>query len=135
MKKVYSTIMMLAMMVAALSFTACGGDDDDEIEGEASIVGVWKCVSADYGEWEAYLKDNTRVGDLIYFNSDHTYRAVGNNNDSGTWSLNGNTLKIDSYDSYSIPMTYTVSQLTSNSLTITFSEDYITVKISYKREQ
>ena len=29
MKKLYSTIMMLAMMVAALSFTACGGDDDD----------------------------------------------------------------------------------------------------------
>ena len=27
MKKLYSTIMMLAMMVAALSFTACGSDD------------------------------------------------------------------------------------------------------------
>ena len=61
MKKFYSTIMMLAMMVAALSFTACGGDDDDEIEGEASIVGVWKCVSADYGEWEAYLKEETQL--------------------------------------------------------------------------
>lgn len=30
MKKLYSTIMMLAMMVAALSFTACGGGDDDD---------------------------------------------------------------------------------------------------------
>ena len=30
MKKFYSTIMMLAMMVAALSFTACGGDSDDD---------------------------------------------------------------------------------------------------------
>ena len=29
MKKLYSTIMMLAMMVAALSLTACGGDDDE----------------------------------------------------------------------------------------------------------
>ena len=28
MKKLYSTIMMVAMMVAALSFTACGGDDE-----------------------------------------------------------------------------------------------------------
>ena len=27
MKKLYSTIMLLATMVAALSFTACGGDD------------------------------------------------------------------------------------------------------------
>jgi hypothetical protein len=31
MKKLFSTIMMLAMMVSALSLTACGGSDDDEI--------------------------------------------------------------------------------------------------------
>ena len=30
MKKLYSTIMMLAMMVAALSFTACSSDDDED---------------------------------------------------------------------------------------------------------
>ena len=30
------TVMMLAMMVAALSFTACGGSDDDEIDGGGS---------------------------------------------------------------------------------------------------
>ncbi len=30
MKKLYSTIMMLAMMVAALSLTACGDDDEDD---------------------------------------------------------------------------------------------------------
>ena len=29
MKKLYSTFMMLAMMVAALNLTACGSDDDD----------------------------------------------------------------------------------------------------------
>ena len=33
MKKVYSTIIMLAMMVEALSFTACGGDDKEDIDG------------------------------------------------------------------------------------------------------
>ena len=33
MKKLYSTIMMLAMMVAALSLTACGGDGDDDDKG------------------------------------------------------------------------------------------------------
>lgn len=33
MKKIYSTLTMLAMMVAALCFTACGGDDDgDDID-------------------------------------------------------------------------------------------------------
>jgi len=36
MKKHYSKLMMLAMMVAALSFTACGGSDDDEIDGGGS---------------------------------------------------------------------------------------------------
>lgn len=30
MKRVYSTVMMLAMMVSALSFTACSKDGDDE---------------------------------------------------------------------------------------------------------
>ena len=33
MKKIYLSMMMLAMMVAALGFTACGGDDEDEIGG------------------------------------------------------------------------------------------------------
>ena len=29
MKRIYSTLTMLALMVAALCFTACGGDDDE----------------------------------------------------------------------------------------------------------
>ena len=33
MKKLYSTIVMLAMMVAALSLTACSSSDDDEANG------------------------------------------------------------------------------------------------------
>ena len=32
MKKIYSTIMMLAMMVAALGMTACSSDDDNDNE-------------------------------------------------------------------------------------------------------
>ena len=38
MKKLYSSIMMLAMMVAALGLTACGGDDGDEIGGDGGGV-------------------------------------------------------------------------------------------------
>ena len=34
MKKLYSTIMMLAMMIAALSLTACGDDDEEENDDE-----------------------------------------------------------------------------------------------------
>lgn len=33
MKKLHSTIMMLAMMVAALSFSACNGDEEDGVWG------------------------------------------------------------------------------------------------------
>lgn len=50
MKKLYSTVLMLTMIVAALSFIACGGDDDeiDNGGGEASIVGMWECTYFDF---------------------------------------------------------------------------------------
>ena len=40
MKKALSKITMLAMMVAALSFSACGGDNDDDEggSGEKSLM-------------------------------------------------------------------------------------------------
>lgn len=49
MKKLYSTIMLLAMMVAALSLTACGGDD--RTSGSSSnlelknLIGTWTTVA------------------------------------------------------------------------------------------
>lgn len=54
MKKLYSTIMMLAMMVAALSLTACGGsDDNDEIGGDgggSSTSSTFTIIYDDGGE-------------------------------------------------------------------------------------
>ena len=45
MKKLYSTIMMLAMMVAALGLTACGGDDeDDDIGGGISSTNYLEVI-------------------------------------------------------------------------------------------
>ena len=132
MKKLYSTIMLLAMMVTALCLTAC--DDDDE-KSESKLIGVWECVSTDYGEWGNYLEDETKVGDLIYFNADGTYKEVGHNNDSGRWSLSGNKLNMRSNDSYSVPATYTVTQLTTNQLSIVLSEEYVTFKLSFRKKQ
>ena len=44
MKKLYSTIMLFAMMVAALGLTACGGDDeDDDIGGGGSYDDTEYC--------------------------------------------------------------------------------------------
>ena len=44
MKKVYSTFMLLAMMVAALGLISCGGDDGDESTGgdTSRLVGTWE---------------------------------------------------------------------------------------------
>lgn len=50
MNKVYSTIMMLAMMVAALSLTACGGDDNgDDIDtgGPGSVASPTFTITRD----------------------------------------------------------------------------------------
>jgi len=70
MKKIYSVLMMLAMMVTALSFTACGDDDDDVDNGSggASLVidGERCCPNEDSYinesqnaiQIEAYLPDN-----------------------------------------------------------------------------
>ena len=121
MKKIYSTIMMLAMMVAALSFTACGDDDDDTPE--TSICGIWKCVSANYGEWEGYMEDETRVGDILYLNEDHTFNV---NNNNGTWSLSGNTLTLNS----GIPVSYKITQLTASTLSVTLKEMGISLSFS-----
>ena len=55
MKKIYSTILLLAMMVAALGLTACGGDDD-EIGGNSSfLIGTWSVTSGQ--GWGGYTGD------------------------------------------------------------------------------
>jgi len=38
MKQIYSTLMMLALMVAALSITACGGDDEEGYDDSEEVV-------------------------------------------------------------------------------------------------
>lgn len=42
----YSTLFMLAMIVAALSFTSCG-DDDEGIGDSSSLVGTWRADLVD----------------------------------------------------------------------------------------
>ena len=60
MKKLYSTIMMLARMVAALSLTACGGDDEDEISGDgggSSASSTFTIIYVEGGE-QVFTHDN-----------------------------------------------------------------------------
>ena len=118
MKKLYSTIMMLAIMVAALSFTACGSDDDGDAA-NTSIVGVWECTSAHYGEWESYLKENLKAGDVLTLNADKTYTVRGNDNESGTYSVKGSTL---TFKSSSASVDWTIQRVSSNTLSLRQNE-------------
>ena len=54
MKKLYSTIMMLAIMVAALGLSACGGDDEDD--GNSSSSSSTFTITID-GNKHEYLTD------------------------------------------------------------------------------
>ena len=128
MKKIYSTIMVLAMMVAALGFTACGGDDDD-VPPTTSIVGVWVCTHSDYGEWEELMEGNVKPGDILRMNADKTYSINGNDNENGTYSMNGNTLV---FTSDGMSSEWTIKNLSSDNLTIVQKEIGATLSFSKK---
>ena len=69
------------------------------------------------------------MGDIFYINEDHTYKIVGNNNENGTWSLNGNKLTL-TYNRVSLG--YTITQLTASTLSIT--ADGFGVSLSFNRQ-
>ena len=131
MKKVYSTVMMLAMMVAALSLTACGGDDDeiDNGGGDVSIVGTWECTyfesNTDYPEM---FETNIHVGTRVCFEPDGTYYTEYG--ETGRWSLKGNTLTAIVDAEVGLPCDYTITKLTATALE--FSLDLGVLKASYK---
>ena len=135
MRKVYSTIMLLAVMALALCYTSCSSNDHEEEGNETSIIGVWECISADYGELEEYGDDETRPGDLFYINADYTYYIVGHYNGSGRWSLSGKNFKMKPNMTNSFPITYTITQLTSSTLSLVLSEEFELIKVSFRRKQ
>ncbi len=91
----------IALMCTVL-LTSCGDDDNG-----SSIVGVWKCKSVDTGGWGNYARSRINVGDIIIFKNDNTYTITGNYNESGEYTVNGNTLTIGA-----IPYEITVSSTT-----------------------
>ena len=141
MKKLYSTMMMLAMMVAALSLTACGGDDDvDNGKVEASIVGEWECTYLDFDKDYPGLHADAHlnIGDRVRFKSDGTIyaRFSDGESDTGRWSMRGNALIIDGAvglgdsSSVDVPFEYNVTKLTSTGLE--FNIDLGILKAYYK---
>ena len=133
MKKFYSTIAMLAMMVAALSFTACGSDDDEIDNGgdsNASIVGTWELVSFDVVKGANYMDSDMSTGDRITFKSDGTYYST--DGDRGTWKLKGNTLTISDNENY-FSIDYQVKKLSSTELRLYVDIEIAAVDYKFKR--
>ena len=125
MEKYRLTIAMLAMMVAALSFTACGGDDDvDNGGGNASIVGVWECTYYKLNKKVSGIhEDNSiQIGDRVCFKSDGTYYT---DDETGRWSQKGNTLIIEGTVKFgdssgiNVPIEYNITKLTSTEFEFT----------------
>ena len=136
MKKIYSTLTMLAMMVAAFSFTACGGDDDeiDNGGGDASIVGTWECTYYDFdSDFPGMIDESAmQIGDRVCFKSDGTYYTEYKvqENETGRWSLKGNILTVKADEPISIPLSYTITKLTSKEFE--FTVDLGIMKLLYR---
>ena len=126
----------LLTVLMCVSFTACGGDDDDVDNGggEASIVGVWECTYLDLDKDYPGLHADAHlnIGDRVRFKSDGTYYASYSDGEyeTGRWSLNGNTLTIAADVEISIPFEYNVTKLTSTELE--FNIDLGILKAYYK---
>lgn len=114
MKKYLS--ILVAVMLAALSFTltSCGDDDDDEPSVNAEIVGTWEnLTSQKYGAYSIcqLRQDGTYIeyqGETEYADSEIVY---------GHWSRSGNTLitgtEVMTLESTIIKLTDTEMQLSS----------------------
>lgn len=117
MKKLYSTIMMLAMMVTALGLTACGGDDEEDDAGgtsSSSLVGTWDVVrSVYYLEGQEPIYDDN-PGYWVFSANKVTFHKTGvpENGKSFDYTYRGNKLDIGHY-----PL-MTVIELTSSKLVI-----------------
>ena len=122
-KKTMKWLGALALiMMCAFSFSACGGDNDDNSGGGGistiSIVGVWR----------AYYNSNDpsrgRVYDQITFNANQTGNFIeevgyGSDNVLGfTWSLNGSIIRLTLNDDGGIINVAIVEIIDNNTIVI-----------------
>ena len=119
MKKLYSTILLLAMMVAALGFTACGDDDEEDDSGSgysSFLVGTWQVEDEDsYADEVEYVQ----------FKSNGTYINVQYDEDGlyitkGTWNVSDNELTMKETDGEwkGTSFTYTILSKGQSKLTL-----------------
>lgn len=130
MKRIFSAMMMLAMVFAAFSFISCSSDDDNN--NVVTIIGAWECVSVEHGLLEGQY-DGIVANDVIKFNPDNKYTISGQINDEGTWSMDGNKLKLQSSIINSIPVTFFVDQLDEKNLVLRITDDAGVIKYTFNK--
>lgn len=79
MKKCYSVLVMLAMMVAALSFTACGGSDDEEDGGGIPSPSSSMTIRINGVDWAASTENLLTDFIARMKNVEHKNRYNGSN--------------------------------------------------------
>ena len=88
--------MLLAMIVTALGFTACGDDEEEDCgNGSSFLIGTWQSVDAEGYGYE--FEDNEDELEFYQFKADGTYIGIIDDEDGidisrGTWKLTDNEL-------------------------------------------
>lgn len=117
MKKI---LLLAAIMFAAVSFSACSDDKDDN--NNASIVGTWQLVRTyGYDVDQEYDSDDTDDQEFWTFNADGTtgiinWRDGSNDKMPFTYSVNENTLTKEFIDENTTPTIYKITKLTTKEL-------------------
>jgi hypothetical protein len=126
MKKLHSIMMLLALMVAAFSFTACSDDDDDFDDGGENIsdfIGTWSLTHQ-----EGWGTDDTvPPEEYVQFKSDGTYINVQDNDEEeyyiskGNWKVENSELIMKETEGGLVGATYTYTILSHSKDKITLA--------------
>ena len=121
MDKITKKFSLFALIVAALSFTACGDDDigDDGIS-SSEIVGTW--MGGDIEGWLLDFDDMIEFGEADYFQfkDDGTFVRIyveENEIEYGDWKLNNGNL-IMHYKDDGMTITYDVISVNKKTLVL-----------------
>ena len=123
MKKVYSTFMLLAMMVAALGLISCGGDDGDESTGgdPSRLVGTWEIVHEVWYDGNGGTEDYDGYGAYWVFTT-HTI-TIHDSNDLLNGQTVDYTLKGDKIHAGGLDV-HTIVELTSSKMVLRTMETF-----------
>ena len=148
MKKYLSIWAFALMAVFCFVAVSCGDDDnDDAIQGDATIVGTWEVTAVDlssaYGAGDEIggfeigdieVVDGLKVGDRVTFNANGTYQT---RYETGRWSVNGNVLTMmsDDVEYDEIVISYmNIKSLTSTLLDLVLDyEGFFQYEVKFKR--